>query len=322
MKKLLILGATGIIGQNLVDFFNRQVDRDMVRRYEVIRHGLERADDSCVVADLTCPKEVDRLISDVKPDIVIQAAASTTGSKDVIERPYVHVTDNAVMNSLLFRSCMQNEVERVIFFSCTVMYQPRDYPQKESDWSGGDEIFSSYFGVGNTKVYIEKMCDFFSRISNTKYTAIRHSNVYGPHDKYDLERSHIFGATVTKVLSAPANGTISVWGSGRAARDLIYIDDLVDFVDKCIDGQENNYELFNVGSGVAYPIIDIVNKIIEASGRTDLSIEFDPSKPDIPTTVMINCDKAEELVGWTHETSLEEGIIKTLEWCRKSTLPF
>ena len=316
MKKLLILGATGFIGQNLVNFFNRQ------GRYEVIRHGLKRADESCVVADLTCPAEVDRLISEVKPDIVVQAAASTTGSKDVIERPYVHVTDNAVMNSLLFRSCMQHDVERVIFFSCTVMYQPRDYPQFESDWSAGDEIFPTYFGVGNTKVYIEKMCDFFSRISNTKYTAIRHSNVYGPHDKYDLERSHIFGATVTKVVNAPPDGTISVWGSGRAARDLIYIDDLVEFVDKCIDGQKNNYELFNVGSGVAYPIIDIVNKIIEASGRTDLSIEFDPSKPDIPTTVMINCDKAKELVDWSHSTSLEEGIRKTLEWYSKSKPPF
>ena len=303
MKKMLILGATGFIGQNLADFFTK------TRKYQVITH-------SSTTADLTCAKDVDALMRTIAPDIVIQAAASTTGSKDVIERPYVHVTDNAVMNSLLFRSCMQYKVERVIFFSCTVMYQPRDYPQTEEEWNGGDELFHSYFGVGNTKVYIEKMCDFFSRISDTKYTAIRHSNVYGPHDKYDLERSHVFGATITKVLTAPENGTISVWGSGKAARDLIYIDDLVDFVNKAIDNQENKYELFNVGSGVAYPILEIVEKIIEASGRTDLSIEFDESKPDIPTTVMINCDKAKRLVDWSHSTSLNEGIVKTIEWYR------
>ena len=303
MKKMLILGATGFIGQNLADFFTK------TRKYQVITH-------SSTTADLTCAKDVDTLMSTIEPDIVIQAAASTTGSKDVIERPYVHVTDNAVMNSLLFRSCMQYKVERVIFFSCTVMYQPRDYPQTEEEWNGGDELFHSYFGVGNTKVYIEKMCDFFSRISDTKYTAIRHSNVYGPHDKYDLERSHVFGATITKVLTAPENGTISVWGRGKAARDLIYIDDLVEFVNKAIDNQENKYELVNVGSGVAYPILEIVEKIIEASGRTDLSIEFDESKPDIPTTVMINCDKAKRLVDWSHSTSLNEGIVKTIEWYR------
>ena len=53
-----------------------------------------------------------------------------------------------------------------------------------------------YFGAGWTKVYIEKMCEFYSRIGDTKYTVMRHSNVFGPHDKFDLEKSHVFGATI------------------------------------------------------------------------------------------------------------------------------
>ena len=78
------------------------------------------------------------------------------------------------------------------------------------------------------KVFVEKMSEFYSRISKTKYTLIRHSNVYGPHDKYDLEKSHVFGATITKVMKAKKE--IIIWGTGNESRDLIHIDDLINFV--------------------------------------------------------------------------------------------
>ena len=90
----------------------------------------------------------------------------------------------------------------------------------------------NYFGIGWTKLYIEKMCEFFSRLGVTKHTVIRHTNVFGPHDKFDLERSHVFGATVTKAMTS-TTGAITVWGTGEEARDLIYVDDLVRFVELC-----------------------------------------------------------------------------------------
>ena len=82
---------------------------------------------------------------------------------------------------------------------------------------------------GNTKVYVEKMCEFFSRLGKTKHTVLRHSNMYGPHDKYDLEKSHVFGATVTKVMNS-TDGKVNVWGTGEEKRDLLYVGDLVDFI--------------------------------------------------------------------------------------------
>ena len=74
--------------------------------------------------------------------------------------------------------------------------------RKAVDFDASEELYSRYYGVGWTKVYVEKMCDFYSRLGETKYTAIRHTNIYGPHDKFDLEKSHVFGASITKVLSA------------------------------------------------------------------------------------------------------------------------
>ena len=99
----------------------------------------------------------------------------------------------------------------------------------ETDWDANVPMEPRYFASGWTKIYIEKMCEFLRRLGVTRHTVIRHSNVFGPHDKFDLERSHVFGATVTKVMTA-ADGKMVVWGRGEEARDLLYVGDLVDFV--------------------------------------------------------------------------------------------
>ena len=92
------------------------------------------------------------------------------------------------------------------------------------------------------------MCQFYSRLGKTKHTVIRHSNMYGPYDKYDLEKSHVFGATVTKVMESK-DGKVNVWGTGEEKRDLLYVEDLVDFIDTALNNQSSPYELFNVGLG-------------------------------------------------------------------------
>ncbi len=194
---------------------------------------------------------------------MIQAPATTSGAKDIVTKPYIHVADNAVMNSLLFRSAHDHGVEQVIFFSCTVMYPEKEKPVREEDFNY--EISPKYFGVGWTKVYLEKMCEFYSSIGNTKYTAIRHSNIYGPHDKYDLEKSHVFGATVTKVMTAK-DGRITVWGEGTEERDLLYVEDLVRFVGLVMARQKNKFDLVNVGLGKSVSVTELVQKIIQHSG--------------------------------------------------------
>ncbi len=311
MKKtrVLVCGATGFIGRNIAQALARREDLDVAGT--CLRTRPWRASKmKWVKADLTRPADVARALRGCQ--VLIQAAATTSGSKDIVTRPFVHVTDNAVMNSLLFRAAHEQKVERVVFFSCTVMYPSGPVPVKEADFSADRELHRSYFGVGWTKVYIEKMCEFYSRIGTTKYTAIRHSNIYGPHDKYDLERSHVFGATVTKVMTA-AEGKVTVWGTGEEGRDLLHVDDLTALVENVLDRQTSPFELVNAGAGHAVTVKELVRKVIEASGR-DLRIEHDLSKPSIPTTLCVDCAKAKALFGWEPKVGLDEGIRRTLEW--------
>ena len=311
-KKILICGATGFIGRNMVEHFLKRNDMEVIGVFNK-RPKYDLPNLKWVKADLNNSADVSRALDGI--DIVIQAAATTSGSKDIVARPYIHVTDNAVMNSLLLREAYENNVEHFIFPSCTVMYQPSKVGLTEEDCDGNDRLLSKYFGVGNTKVYIEKMCDFYSTLGRTKHTVIRHSNIYGPHDKYDLERSHVFGATITKAMTN--NDTFSIWGPGTETRDFLHVDDLVDFIELALEKQESAYELFNVGCGYDTSIKDLVNKIIEISGK-DLKTEHDLSMPHLPTSLFLDCTKAKELLGWEPKISLEDGIKSSIEWWIKN----
>lgn len=314
MKKVLVCGATGFIGRNIAESF---AERDGFEVYGTYLNAgpPDNPKIKMIRADLTNKDDVNRAIKGT--DIIIQAAATTSGAKEIVTKPYYHVTDNAVMNSLIFRSAYDHKVSHVVFFSCSVMYQSGDVPVKETDFNANEEMHQNYFGVGWTKVYIEKMCEFYSRLGNTKYTAIRHSNIYGPYDKFDLERSHVFGATMTKVMTAESGGKIVVWGAGEEERDLLYVSDLVSFVELAIDKGESKFELYNAGYGSSVSVNDLVKKIIASSGK-DLKIEYDLTKPNIKTKLCLDIAKAKNSLGWFPEVSLDEGIQKTMNWYRKT----
>lgn len=292
--KILVLGANGFIGRNIVEHFTRLGN-------EVIAHSRSRWG-----GDLRSPSVVRNLVRDV--DIVIQCAATTSGSKDITTRPEIHVTDNAIMNALIFRAAHDAGVKHVIFFSCTTMFRDGVITEESEI-----DVHPKYFGVAHTKLYNEKMAEFYAGLGRTKFTVIRHSNCYGQHDKFDLSRSHVFGATVTKVMQA--TDTVKVWGTGEEARDLLYVSDLVDFVVAAIEKQPGQFGLYNAGSGYAVKIKDLVQKVIDASGKK-LQIEYDVTAPSIPTSLWLDCTKAANELGWEPKVSLEDGIVRTLNWWR------
>lgn len=309
-KKVLICGATGFIGRNIAETFINNADYELYGTF-FNKTPWNNKKIKMIKADLTKKTDVDRAVKG--KDIIIQAAAVTSGSKDIINEPFRHVTDNAVMNSLIFRSAFENKVSRMIFFSCSVMYGSSTRAVKETDFDANKEIFPAYFGAGWTKVYLEKMCEFYSRIGKTKFTVIRHSNIYGPHDKFDLERSHVFGATMTKVMKAAAGEKIVIWGKGQAGRDLMYISDLVEFVNLVLKRQKEMFSIYNAGTGKVYTIPELVNMIIAASGKI-LSLKYDVAKPDIRTNLHLDISKARRDLGWSPKISIKEGIDRTMAW--------
>lgn len=310
-KRILVTGGSGFIGRNLVEDFSTNSEFE-VHSTHFMRPPPAIENVTFHHCDLRDPVAVNQLMKGV--DILIQAAATTSGSKDIVNSPALHVTDNAVMNSYLMKAANENKTQHVVFFSCTVMYPNSESPVRE-DGFVPEKIFHKYFGVAWTKVYIEKICEFFSSFGSTKFTVIRHSNIYGPHDKYDMEKSHVFGATVAKVMTA--KNEVLVWGSGEETRDLLYVGDLVEFVKAALSRQSSKYEIVNVGLGKSISIADLVKNIVRLS-KKPLEIKFDLSKPNIPTNLTLNIEKASAMYGWTPKVSLEQGIEKTLVWFKEN----
>lgn len=312
--KMLVLGSTGFMGRNITEFFS---EKENYKVYGTSFKSLGFPKNVQVyTVNLTKNEHVNELFKSIKPDIVIQAAAVTSGSKDIVERPYIHVTDNVIMNSLILQACYDYSVRHFVFLSCGVMYQPGEEPRKEFDFNANDEIHKNYFGVGWTKVYVEKMCEFYSRLGKTKHTVIRHSNCYGPYDKYDLEKSHMFGATIRKVMDAKDGDEIEVWGNGEETkRDLIYVEDVVQFIDIVLTKQDKMFDIYNVGLGRAFSVKEVVEEIIKQSGKK-LKIRYNSSKPIISTSLTLDCSKAWNL-GFRTRTTFKDGVARTLDWYKK-----
>lgn len=313
MTKILILGATGFIGRNLTEFFSKKKKFKVFATYNK-RQKFKISNVKFIKCDLLNQKKVDLILKNM--DIVIMAAATTSGAKDIIERPYIHVTDNAIINSIITRSAYNCATKHVIFLSCTVMYHSQKNKIKEDNLNLNKQIYPNYFGGAWMKIFSEKTCEFYSRLGRNKYTVIRHSNVYGPHDKFDLLKSHVFGATVTKVIKS-MNGVVNIWGDGKEKRDLMYVDDLLNFIDLAIKKQKKQYELFNVGYGKLISINNLTKKIAKIANKK-ISLKHDFSKKTLKTNVVLDCSKAKKLLGWKIKNTLDTGIAKTINWYKEN----
>jgi len=313
-KTILICGSTGFVGRNMLEYFGKSSDYKIRATYNIrppydVSH-LSAEVEWCKV-DLRNSDQVEEIVQGV--DYIIQAAATTSGAKDIVSKPYIHVTDNVIMNSLLLRFAFHANVKHFIFFSCTVMYQSSEKALSETDWDSSQPLHPRYYGVGNTKIYIEKMLEFFSNLSEMKTTAIRHSNIYGPHDKYDFDRSHVFGATISKVMLADEK--VTVWGTGEEERDLLHVNDLCDFVDKAINNQQHKFRLYNCGLGKKISIRNLVELIVNKSGK-NLEIVHDTTQPTIKTSLFLDNKLANQELSWFPTVDLEQGVECTINWWR------
>ena len=315
--RILVCGADGFMGRNIVEYFHPLVDYDVYGTYRLSDRPTKQnilKGDHFLGVDLTRSDHVRQLFNRVQPDIVIQAAANSSGVKDILSNPAMHVTDTLIMNALVTRACYDYNVKHFVFLSCGVMYQPGGTSRVETDFNEHDEIYPAYFGGAWMKVYTEKACEFFSRLGRTKHTVIRHSNTYGKYDKFDLDHSHFFGASIRKVAEAKRGDSIEVWGNGtETARDLLHVSDVTKLIDLVITKQERPFEIINAGSGVAFTVKEVIELMIKVSGKY-LNIVYDNTKPVIPTKLALDSTKARCLFGWSTTTSLEKGIIDTLNW--------
>ena len=309
---ITICGASGFIGKNLVQYFSKKNTFKIRAIYfnSCIPTTIEiDGPIEWVRCDLTDKQSVQGLFNN--QEAVLQFAAVTSGAKDIVERPYIHVNSNAIMNSILIQEAFECGVEHFLFPSCSIVYHRSEIPLTEKDYDPAKPIYKTYFGSAHTKLYIEKVLEFYSSIGSMRSTVIRHSNIYGPHDKFDLFRGHMLASTIIKAIAKTSE--IILWGDGSLKRDFLYIDDMVDMVEKILLKQKNPFEIYNCGSGRLTDISQLIGLLSNLLNK-HLNVTYDISKPNFDFVTVLECSKALREFGWHPKTSLEQGLDQTINW--------
>jgi GDP-L-fucose synthase len=312
-KKILLTGATGFLGANVL--------RELLARGAVVRGTIHEKkpviQDSrieYVNADLTLQADCERVTAEM--EYVVMCAASTAGAPVMLNNPLAIVTPNVAMNAFMLEAAYKAGAKKFLFVSSNAVYPPYEHPMKEDEMMSGPP-FEKYFPVSWMKRFGEILCETYSTWLKKPMAAIvvRPANMYGPLDNFDIETSHVVPALIRKVVEH--RDPVEVWGDGTEIKDLIYVEDFVEGLLLALE-KIGTYDPVNIGTGVPVTVTDVVNAAIEADGFADAKIVYNNSKPVMLTKRLLDVSKAEHLLGFKATTSLKEGIAKTVAWYKKT----
>ena len=299
-SKIYVAGHRGLVGSAIARMLGRQGYKNIITR----AHS---------ELDLTRQKDVEDFLKKEKPEYVFLAAARVGGILANIERPASFIYDNLIIQSNIIHSAYISGVKRLLYVSSSCSY-PRlcSQPMKE-DYilDGHPEPTNEYYAVA--KIAGMKMVEAYSREYGLSFITLIFPNLFGPGDNFDMTSSHVIPALIRKIYEAKINSLpgIEIWGTGRARREFLYVDDVADaclyFIDKCKGG-----EILNVGSGNDITIKDLAG-IVKEIAAYEGSLVFNTEKPDGMPRKLLDVSRMREFA-WRPKISLEEGIKRTLDW--------
>lgn len=263
--------------------------------------------------DLKDQKSVLFFFDDEKPEVVIDAAAKVGGILANNDFPYQFLMDNMLIQNNLIESSLKFKVEKFIFLGSSCIY-PKLAPQPLSEnhlLTNSLEPTNEWYALA--KITGVKACQAIRNQYGKDYVSLMPTNLYGTHDNFDLNTSHVLPAMIRKFHEAKLkkNASVNLWGSGTPLREFLYVDDLADSVLFALNNVLPDY-LYNVGTGIELTIKDLALKIQSIVGHQG-EISWDNSKPDGTPRKLLDITKMHSL-GWKHNVELEEGIIKTYKW--------
>lgn len=313
-SKVLVTGAGGFLGTNMA---KRLVEAGSYVRGTLHTRGpqFEHQKLEYVKADLTNIEECRQVVAGM--DYVFMCAANTSGAAVMATQPLAHVTPNVVMNAQMLEASYHAKVKKFLFISSSAAYPPSgERAISEEEMFAGDP-YEAYFSVGWMKRYGEVLCRIYSeKIKDPMSTVVvRPSNVYGPYDKFDFERSHVTAALIRKVVER--QNPLEVWGTGEDVRDLIYVDDFVDAVMLAMI-RSDRFEPVNIGYGKGCRVRDVLNTLLEVDDFRKARVIVNPAKPSMIPIRLIDVEKAKVLLNFSAQTDLVMGLKKTIDWYREN----
>ncbi len=268
---------------------------------------------SSKVLDLRNQQTVQDFIAQEKPDVIIDAAARVGGILANNDYPYQFIMENMQIQNNLIDSALQQGVEKFLFLGSSCIYPKlASQPLKEDYLLTGElEPTNEWYAIA--KITGVKACQAIRKQFGKDYVSLMPTNLYGTHDNFDLNTSHVLPAMLRKFHEAAANNhaPVTLWGSGTPMREFLFVDDMAEAVVFALENKLPDY-LYNIGTGEDLTIKALAETIQKITGHQG-EIVWDSTKPDGTPRKLMDVSKMHEL-GWKHKVNLEEGIQKTYDW--------
>lgn len=263
--------------------------------------------------DLRNQQAVTIFIAKEQPEVIIDAAAKVGGILANNNFPYQFIMENMQIQNNLIDTALQSGVEKFIFLGSSCIYPKlASQPLKEEYLLTNTlEPTNEWYAIA--KITGVKACQAIRKQFGKDYVSLMPTNLYGTHDNFDLNTSHVLPAMVRKFHEAKENNhaPVTLWGSGTPMREFLFVDDMAQAVVFALENKLPDY-LYNVGTGKDLTIKQLAEIIQRATGHKG-SVIWDESKPDGTPRKLMDVSKMHAL-GWKHQVELEEGIKKTYDW--------
>jgi GDP-L-fucose synthase len=308
-QRVFVAGHHGMVGSAIMRLFSQRIDIEVIVR--------DRAE-----LNLTSQVSVDNFFATEKIDQVYLAAAKVGGIHANNIYPAEFIYQNLMIEANIVHAAHRAGVQKLLLLGSSCIYpkfaeQPM---QEEALLTGILEPTNEPYAIA--KIAGIKLCESYNRQYGRDYRSVMPTNLYGPHDNFHPENSHVIPALLRRFHEAVKEGheEVVIWGSGKPMREFLHVDDMaaasVHVMELDVETWQQHTEPMlshiNVGTGLDCTIRELAETVARVTGFTG-RLEFDASKPDGTPRKLLDVSKLERL-GWTSRISLEEGLRNTYQW--------
>lgn len=303
-SKIYVAGHRGLVGSAIV--------RNLKKKGYINIIGKTHKE-----LDLTDQQAVKDFFKEEKPEYVFLAAAKVGGIGANSNYPADFILINEEIQCNVIKNAYENNIKKLMFLGSSCIY-PRMCPQPiKEEYLLTSALEQTNEGYALAKISGLKMCQYFNREYGTHYISVMPTNLYGPHDNYDLNNSHVMPALIRKMYEAKVNNApyVVIWGTGKPLREFLHVDDMADACVYLMENYDGN-DFFNVGTGKELTIKDLallIKKVVGYKGE----LKFDTTKPDGTPRKLLDVSRLKK-AGWTYKIELEDGIRNSYKWFKEN----
>jgi GDP-L-fucose synthase len=304
-RRVCITGGAGFLG-----FFVQETLRERGATEIFIPHIEDY--------DLTQQQNIDRMLTDASPDVIIHLAALAGGIGANRARPADFFYKNLMMGVPLMHAAWESKVEKFVVIG-TICAYPKFTPvpfKEENLWDGYPEETNAPYGLAKKMLLVQAQAYREQYGFNAIY--LLPVNLYGPRDNFNLETSHVVPALIRKMIEAKQRGDneVTLWGDGSPTREFFYAGDAALGIAMAAE-RYNGSDPVNLGAGMEISIKELAGKIAELTGY-DGKIIWDTSKPNGQPRRGLDVSRAKELFGFEAQMPFEEGLRRTIAWFKEN----